>query len=284
MEDAQLLLDRVLEFAAGREGIDAVVQTGSRARGERVDAFADLDIELIGPGASRLVGRDHWPTEIAPVLVSVHLANDAPGAPDWPTCLVVFAQGRKIDFTLAGRERLQRLADHGLDATYRRGYIVHFDRTGLTAHLPMSRPAPPRWRPPAADEFIAAQREFWFEATQVPIYAARGELWPANARLAETRKQLLRMLEWRAGAVSGGLVDTWYLGYHLDDWVDPGTRAVIRGLFARYDNDEILRSLRAAISLYAEAVAATGEALSLPVLALRDQVEQHLAAVLEHHL
>jgi aminoglycoside 6-adenylyltransferase len=130
MEDPQLMLKRVLEFAARREGIDAVVQTGSRARCERVDEFSDLDIELIGPGAASLIGRDDWLEEIAPVLVSVQLANKAPEAPDWPICLVVYAHGRKVDFTLAGSERLRNLADHGLDATYGRGYVVHFDRTG----------------------------------------------------------------------------------------------------------------------------------------------------------
>ena len=90
------------------------------------------------------------------------------------------------------------------------------------------------------------------------------------------------MLEWRAGAIAGGMIDTWYLGYHLDDWVDPRTKTRIRDLFARYDASEILESLRAAMSLYAEAATETGDALSLPVLKLRDQVEKHLCAVLDY--
>src|SRR5579875_3632373 len=110
MEDPRALLEDVLSLAARSEGIDAVIETGSRARKQRVDAFSDLDIELIGPGAPALAGRDDWPAEIAPVLVTLHLPNDEPGTEGWPASLVVYAQGRKVDFTLAGPDRLRQLA------------------------------------------------------------------------------------------------------------------------------------------------------------------------------
>lgn len=280
MEDPQLLLDRVLAFAAGQDGIVAVVQTGSRARERDVDVFSDLDIELIGPGASSLVGDDGWQQQIAPVMITLHLANEVPGSPDWPTCLVVFAQGRKIDFTLAGTRRLERLAEDGLDSIYSRGYVVHFDRTGLTERLapPSNRPAV--WSRPSPEQFVANQRVFWFEATQVPIYAARGDLWPAMARLEEAREQLLSMLRWRAGAESDGAADTWYLGYHLHEWLDARTREQINELFPRYEREQIVQSLRAAIAAYTEASTATSAALHLPILDLRHAVEQHVEKVL----
>jgi len=279
MEDPRALLEDVLSFAARSEGIDAVIETGSRARKQRVDAFSDLDIELIGPGAPALAGRDDWPAEIAPVLVTLHLANDEPGTEGWPASLVVYAQGRKVDFTLAGPDRLRQLAADGLDPVYRRGYVVHYDRAGVTRELPPSQPAVPPWQPPSREEFINAQREFWFEATQVPIYAARGEAWPAAARLVTAREVLLTILEWRAAAASEGMIDTWYLGYHLDEWIDEKTDAVLAELFPRYDPEEIIASLRSAMSLFARASAETGALLSLPVLDLHDAVERHLSAV-----
>ncbi len=58
MEDADLVVDRIIEFAAAHPEISAVIQTGSRARGTRVDEFSDLDIELIGSGTGELVGAD----------------------------------------------------------------------------------------------------------------------------------------------------------------------------------------------------------------------------------
>lgn len=100
-----------------------------------MDALSDLDIELIGPGRAGLVGDDDWPGTIADVLVSIHLGNEAPEEPDWPTCLVVFAEARKVDFTLAGTERIERMSGDGLDGLHQRGYIVRLDETGLTREL-----------------------------------------------------------------------------------------------------------------------------------------------------
>jgi hypothetical protein len=87
------------------------------------------------------------------------------------------------------------------------------------------------------------------------------------------------MLEWRAGAVSRGVIDTWYLAYHLHDWLDPETAAHDDALFAGYGVNAILRSLRAAMSLFDEATTETAGALSLPVLNLHDQVVDHLRTV-----
>lgn len=279
MEDPRGLLQEILAFADQNDGIDAVVQTGSRARNQRVDAFSDLDIELIGPGAPGLAGRDDWPAQIAPVLVTLHFTDVDPQADDWPSSLVVFAQGRKVDFTLAGTRRLHTLAADGLDSTYVRGYVVHYDPAEITRHLAPSQPRVPSWQAPKAAEFVDVQREFWFEATQVPIYAARGEPWPAQARLATAREMVLMMLAWRAGAISAGQADTWYAGYHLDEWIDAQTKVEIPQMFPRYDAADIIASLRVAIDLFARTTAQTGAALSLPVLDLRGAVERHLLAV-----
>lgn len=232
VEDPRGLLEKIVAFAEQHDGIDAVVQTGSRARNQRVDAFSDLDIELIGPGAPALAGRD-----------------------DWPSSLVVFAQGRKVDFTLAGPQRLRTVLADGLDSTYMRGYVVHYDPAKATRQLAPSLPRAPSWQAPTAAEFVDVQREFWFEATQVPIYAARDEPWPAQARLATAREMVLTMLEWRAGAVSGGQADTWYSGYHLDQWIDAQTKGEIAAMFPRYDTAEIIASLRAAVEQHLLAVA-----------------------------
>src|SRR5699024_7897329 len=187
MEDPCDLLGRVLAFADTREQIVAVTQTGSRARSYGGDAFSARDVELIGPGTAELVGNDEWPETIADVLVSLHLANQGPDDPDWPTCLVVFAGGRKVDFTLAGTARIEAMKHEGLDTLYQRGYLVHRDKTGITNGLAAATMAPPDKPAPTAGEFEANQREFWFEATQVPIYLARGDLWPAASRQSDMR-------------------------------------------------------------------------------------------------
>jgi aminoglycoside 6-adenylyltransferase len=280
MEDPDELLERILALADRTTGIDAVVQTGSRARRYRVDAFSDLDIELIGPGSAALVGRDDWPEQIAPTLVSLHLTNEQDDAPDWPTCLVVFAGGRKVDFMLAGPERLDQMVRDGLDEYYRRGYLVHRDRTGAAAALPPSNPTMPAWVPPTAAAFVATQREFWFEATQVPVYLARGDLWPAMLRLHAMRALLLTMLEWRTHALSGEEVDTWHNGHHIDEWLDSSLAKRLGELFAACDPEDGARALRACVSLYADVAREVATALALPRLDLAARVGAHISRVL----
>lgn len=278
MEDPDELLGRVLAFVDANEQISAVIQTGSRARGDRVDALSDLDIELIGPGAADLVGKDDWARTIGDVLVSVHLANDDSDEPDWPTHLVVFAGGRKIDFTLAGEERIERLKRDGLDGLYRRGYLVHRDRTGITEGLPAPPKTPPEQELPTPGEFETNQREFWFEATQVPVYLARDDLWPAQLREAEMRELLLTMLEWNTTVTSGAY--TWYNGHHLDEWLPEKYRTRLGSTHARYEQADALRTLRELVDLYADVAAETGELLSLPVLDLRTAVHSRIDSVM----
>ncbi|NGO71089.1 aminoglycoside 6-adenylyltransferase [Streptomyces boncukensis] len=280
MEDPQELLQAVLDFAQRAEGVHAVVQTGSRARGSRVDSLSDLDIELVGPGTAALAGEDAWLEQIGPVLVALHLPNEEPDEPGWPTCLAVFAGGRKVDFTLAGPERLERLAREGLDDLYGRGYTVHLDKTGLARGLAPSEPQAPRWEPPDEEDFEDNQREFWFEATQVPVYAARGDLWPAALRLAELRDLLLTMLEWHAKVRSGGAADTWHNGHHLAEWLAEPYRSRLPELFAGYEAADTVRALRALTEVYAEAAAEVGSALGLPVLGLHQRVLRHLDEVM----
>ncbi|SQI28770.1 Uncharacterised protein [Rhodococcus coprophilus] len=104
------------------------------------------------------------------------------------------------------------MIDCGLDPVYQRGYRVLSDKTGVAAALPTPT-GPPTGARPTESEFVSNQREFWFEATQIPIYIARGDLWPAHSRLEGIRSLLLAVLEWHARSSSADPVDTWHNGH-----------------------------------------------------------------------
>ncbi|MBF6465930.1 aminoglycoside 6-adenylyltransferase [Nocardia beijingensis] len=272
MEDPGLVIERIVAFAAAQPGISAVIQTGSRARGTRVDAFSDVDIELIGPGTGALVGADDWLRAIGPVLVNIHLDNHAP---HWPTCLVVLAEGRKVDFTLAGPSRLARLIADGLDQLYQRGYRVLLDKDGSTTALPPATGSHTPARPSAA-EIEAAQREFWFETTQIPIYVARGDLWHAMLRVGELRELLLTMAEWHTTARSGGRIDHWHDGHYLHEWLDSRFRDDPLTFFPHYDAAEILAAVHAMADTFTRMRAEVCREWHCPALDLRDRVLAHL--------
>ncbi|MFN6548347.1 aminoglycoside 6-adenylyltransferase [Mycolicibacterium nivoides] len=280
MEYAAEVLNRIVAFASAHDGIEAVIQTGSRARNQRVDRFSDLDIELVGPAVPALAGDDGWAAPLGDQLVSIHLANEEDDAPDWPTYLVVLAGGRKIDLTLAGPERITRMIDGGLDALYQRGYLVLLDKAGVTADLPTPT-GPPTGARPTESEFVSNQREFWFEATQIPIYIARGDLWPAHLRLEELRSLLLAVLEWHARSLRADPVDTWHNGHHIDEWLAPAYHGRFPELFALYTRQDLTRALHATTELYAHAVAEIAASHPLPDLGLLPAVTEHISRVLQ---
>ncbi|KZM73320.1 hypothetical protein AWN90_32190 [Nocardia terpenica] len=257
-----------------------MIQTGSRARNQRVDRFSDLDIELIGTAAPALAGDDSWAAPLGNQLVSIHLANEEDDEPDWPTYLIVLAGGRKVDLTLAGPERITRMIEGGLDELYQRGYLVRLDKTGLTDGLPAAA-GPPVGSGPTELEFVTNEREFWFEATQVPIYIARGDLWPAQLRMAELRSLLLEMLQWHTRLLSTRPVDTWHNGHHIGEWLAPAYRDRLPELFAHHTREDLARALRAATELYADAVAEIAAAHPLPDLRLLPAVTEHINRILQ---
>ncbi|WP_036774411.1 aminoglycoside 6-adenylyltransferase [Photorhabdus australis] len=252
MEDPVILLEKILTFAHNDPRIDTVIQTGSRARNARVDKFSDLDIELIGSGTDELIGNDLWFKQLGDIMVALHLANEKEDEPDWPTCLVVFNGGRKVDFTLASVKRLKDMKQRGLDELYQRGYKVLLDKTGVTNGLPEITHQLTKSHIPLSVEFNKNLREFWFEATQVPVYIARGDLWPARMRDNEMKELLLAMMEWYVSIKSDGKADVWYNGHHLHEWLPEKFSKHIQGIFGSYGKEEAIRALLKTTELYTE--------------------------------
>lgn len=283
MEDPALLLDKILAWARSDPRVDAVVQTGSRARGQRVDEFSDLDLELIGRWRD-LAADDAWWRGFGDVLVVLALGDDPAEGQDWPTRLVVHAGGRKVDFTLAGPERVRQMLEDGLDEVWDRGYLVHHDPDGRLAGLPAPRIEPRAPVPPTAEELAATVSEFWFEVTQVPVYLCREDLWVAQLRLATARDLVLRVLEWEAQTDPAGSRFTWHLGHHLDEWVEAGRWPRVTAMFSGAGPLDTLCALRVAADLFTEVSGVVAARLDLPldptlptrVGALLDAAEERL--------
>ncbi|RZQ63138.1 aminoglycoside 6-adenylyltransferase [Amycolatopsis suaedae] len=281
MEDPEQLLADILDWAKTDDRIVAVVQTGSRARRDgRVDAYSDLDIELIGPGWRELAADREWSDRFGTELVSVSTDPEPePEDDDWASRLVVYAGGRKVDFTLAGPERLSRLAE-GLDDLYQRGYVVHLDKAGVTAGLAAPTGAAPVPARPTREEFDEALDEFWFEATQIPVYLARGDLWVVKFRDNTMKEFLLRMLQWYAATGPSGPPDVWHIGHHMDEWLPTELYDRVRASFGHFDAADSLRALRVTTALFRDVSAEVAARCGFPPRAdLPDKVAAHIDAL-----
>jgi len=247
MEDPDELLRTILAWAETDSRVEAVIQTGSRARRQRVDALSDLDIELIGAHAPELADDDSWIRALGNVMVTLALANDAPDDLGWPTRLVVFDQGRKVDFTLAGWQRIDDMIRDGLDELYAHGYVVHLDKTERLSQLPAPLLAPPPRQAPTQTEFASVESEYWFEATQVAVYLARRDLWVVKFRENTMHSCLLKMLEWVVQATG---THTWHIGHHMSEWLPEREFALAQRVFTHFDFDDTVRGLNASLTLF----------------------------------
>ncbi len=256
------LVARLLAWAKHDDNIRALIQTGSSTRGpDQADRFSDRDIEVIARHTSPLLADDGWIHRIGHVMVALYLEN---GPDDPETRLVFFDGGRKIDFTIAGRSRLERMIESGrLDGLYERGYQVLLDKDGLAAGLPAPTGAAPRKPLPTPAEFVETVSEFWFEAAHMPTYLTRGDLWVVKFRDWTMKTMLLRMVEWHALTTCGPETDTWYIGTKMRRWVDAGTWREVHEVFARFDPADCWRGLVAMMDLFSRLTRETAAALDL---------------------
>lgn len=255
------LIERITAWAECDENIRALIMTGSMTRGpEATDRFSDRDIEIIANNRHPLLTSDAWLRAIAPIWVALYCENgDA-----FDTRLVFFEGGRKVDFTIADRSRLDAMTSAGrLDDLYQRGYRVLVDKDGLVDDLPQPTGAPRR-SPPTATELAEAVTEFWFEAAHMPTYLLRDELWVVKFRDWTMKEMLLRMLEWHALATQSPQTDVWHIGSKMKQWIDAQTWGELQHVFGHFDRADSWRSLVAMMHLFARLTHETAARLDLP--------------------
>jgi aminoglycoside 6-adenylyltransferase len=256
MPSIATLRSSVVAWAHAEENVLALIATGSTSKTDaRSDEFSDLDLEVIARDPKRLLDDDSWFARFGEVWVVLRLEQQ-----HYPTRLVIYDGGSKVDFTVAGRERIEEMRD-GLDPLYERGYQVLLDKDGTTGDLPRATGAYPVRALPAQTEFDAVVEEFWFEAAHMPRYLARDDLWVVKFRDWTMKTNLLQMLEWQAVARADGRpLDVWYIGTRMKDWLDADTWQRLHKVFGRFERRDAWRAVLASADLFGPAsreVAAT---------------------------
>jgi aminoglycoside 6-adenylyltransferase len=246
MRPPELVLASLLKWARKDSNVIALIQTGSAARSDgRTDSFSDVDIEIIARDPQKLLLDDSWFVDLGDVWITMRFDDVR-----YPTRLVVYDGGAKLDYTIAGADRLTGMAGH-LDPLYERGYCVLLDKEGLSTSLPAATGAFPLSAAPTQDQFNKTVEEFWFEATHMPRYLARHDLWVVKFRDWTMKEDLLEMLEWHAAISSADRVDTWHIGTRMIEWADQTTWAELDSVFGRFDQADAWRALLATTDLFA---------------------------------
>ena len=239
-------LDDIVRWAGRTDEIRAVVLTGSGATDAGPAEWSDLDVEIYTRDPAALLDRTDWYAAFGDVLVVEALEN-----PEWhPTRLIYYVDG-KIDFAIAPAEAF------GAEP-YDRPFRALVDKDGAADRLRLEVPA---YRPPTDTEFLECVHWFFAAALMEAKAAVRGELWAAKVRDGDLKEQLLRLVEWDHRARHGDAYETWYLGNHMQEWIDADVRAELLECWGRFDAADTARSLRASVELFDRLADRTADSL-----------------------
>ena len=253
-------LPAILAWARRQEAIRAVVITGSRAREDgSVDAFSDLDAQILTTEIGRYVTDDSWLDALGEVWIRLPL--DEP----LPYRLVWFAGGAKVDFQFIHPREIQAQVDSGrLSDEYLRGYRVLLDKDGLYEQLPPSPRVFPQPPAPSREQLRACCNEFWFEAIHVAQFIRRREFWVVKFRDWTMKTRLLQLLERHARATSDAPVNTWLLGKRMRHWTRRDDYATITRLWAGWHTADLWTALLSQLRLFDKLSRELSAALGYP--------------------
>lgn len=237
-----MILEEITDWATQNENVIALIATGSQAR-KQVDEFSDYDIEIIARNSKELTETNKWFSKFGKVVVFQSFDEGQ----DYPTRLVVYEDGTKVDFTLADESRINKMKNK-LDDLYDRGYKVLLDKTGITKELPQPTKRAIH-KLPSKEEYLETVSEFWFEASHIPKYLLREDLWVVKFRDWTMKELLLRMLEWYTLSKNPNS-DVWHIGIKMKDWLEPEMWKELDTIFAHFDVQDSWSGLLAEIGLF----------------------------------
>ncbi|MEQ4670744.1 aminoglycoside 6-adenylyltransferase [Providencia manganoxydans] len=264
MESPAALINKIISISLLDPRIEAVILTGSRGRERHIDHYSDTDIELIGLGVTDLFHDQRWINQFGHPLVALHLINGGIGEPESPTCLVIYEQGRKVDFTFAEPCRLQKMQQYGLDDTYARGYTILLDKTGITEKLPNGFILP-SLKQLSEQQFTFIAKEFWYEAHQVAIALLRNEMWSAWSRDADMKKALLTMTECLVSTKQGKQQDVWYNGKNYQTWMPETITQSMETLFDYRNAQTAATALHSLMTCFDKVTSELARQLNYPI-------------------
>jgi aminoglycoside 6-adenylyltransferase len=135
------ILSAIIKWGDSEEEIRAMVLTGSRAGQGPIDELSDYDIALFARDSRTYLVDGRWMSSIGDVWICVHDEGKY-GNEVYPTRLVIFRDGIKVDFSFLPVGALEEIAAQGrLPESYDLGYQVLIDKTGLCDRL-----SPPSFR------------------------------------------------------------------------------------------------------------------------------------------
>lgn len=254
---------KIIQWAAGHEGVCTIVQTGSRAHPQAVtDLFSDYDIEVGVAGIQRFSENEEW----LHFFGNIHalLRDEGPG---FFMRLVLYTNFLRIDFKVYEFSFLdQYLLQKTLPHNWNNGYRVLVDKAHVLQHLPLPSFAAFAVQKPSEDEFARTVHDFFWDITYVAKSLWRGELYYAKYMLDTVIRfsYLQKMIDWSVGCRNNWKINNTRNGRCFQQSLDAEIRAQLDQTLAGKEADENWRALWAMINLFRQLALSLSEALKYP--------------------
>lgn len=252
----------ILDYARLDERVRGVILNGSRADPQApLDRLRDFDIVYLVTDVTPYKQGD-ISGAFGDILVLSRTDEVALFDEHLPHCaayLMQFSDGNRIDLTIARREDFSGYCfDDRLS-------MVLLDKDGFLPELPPPDRSSHFIRRPSRRCFEECRTEFWWTALYVEKALYRNQLLYAQTHLELcTRKMLLQMLSWYAGAAHGFAVSAGKLGDGLKELLPEPLWKGFCGLYPPCEAEAIRSALYAAFSLFTTVSQAVAEQLSFP--------------------
>ena len=243
------ITQKIIQWAKEESSIRALILQGSRAANRSIDEFSDYDISVFCSTSQPYTETENWLAGIGVVWVCVKEKISCKGQM-FPTRLVIFENGIKVDFSFFPLDSLHQMSNEPLPNEYNRGYQILLDKDNLTQKLPKPNYQEPKAQKPSSLQFLETIEEFWFEAYHVAVYLKREDLWSVKLRSASMHIFLLKIIEWEAQARHGWRQMPPPIEKRMVSWIQPGLWQELHGIFAHFDASDSWDALFHTLSLF----------------------------------
>lgn len=257
----EVIGQQLIEWAASRDDIRAVLVVGSQSRIDNhpADEFSDLDLVMYTTEPTLYLTPDALPPFICAAL-HIRCETWPNGSREYMILLPASAGLAKVDLAFAHFDRLAQMTANGLVPPYERGYAVWLDKDGLAAELPSPDAAKLFKALPTEPEFNTVVGEFFYDVLATAKQIRRGNLWVAQSLDWKCKRHLLAMLEWKT-RLDRPQVDVWHDGRFMHEWLDADTWEAIPRTFGALEAESMLRAQRNMIVLFRQAAQTVAAAL-----------------------
>ncbi|MFC1954790.1 aminoglycoside 6-adenylyltransferase [Chloroflexota bacterium] len=248
----------------GRENdcVRAMILTSSRANPDSfTDKFFDYDITLYVSDIKSFM-NDEWLSIFGQPMIKWPLKPMSTFSKDWITRLVIFENEIRIDFQITSNQLIEP-STHDNGFSYDNGFKVLADKDGLTESLNEPAYSVYNIKKPTEEEYESLINSFFWNATYVPKYLWRDELYFAKFMLDSDLRfnNLRKMIEWYIGLQHNWSVNTGLQGRFIKRYLNSKTWAELETTFSDADIENNWQAFFNMITLFRKLAVNVGNSL-----------------------